>query len=309
MLIPLNSSFTFPINCYSVQRTKYLHVFNISQYQLSRHPPSSHFTPYKAKQQNKTNTRSPPFLFLLHNHHLRQHHHPSFPSPPPHFLSCSRNCSRSLAAPTSPPSDLISRLIHLISSSHISFLHHRKQLNNSSAKVNKGKQTCLLLLCSKTMCAAMESAKSSDSEADAGSNNHPTTLLSNASSYAHASLDSMISPSSRQRAYDATSSFASNQPILFVRILSHIHLKKYHPFSNVINSTVLHSLSGHLLVAPPSPIPRLCPLHFSSRPLCRLRLHALLDRHRVSFPDPYAVHHVISRCAVLGNLSWELRPR
>ncbi|KAK1237426.1 hypothetical protein MKX08_003051 [Trichoderma sp. CBMAI-0020] len=41
------------------------------------------------------------------------------------------------------------------------------------------------------------------------------SLLSSASSYAHRSLDSLISPSSRQRAYDTTASFASDQPILF----------------------------------------------------------------------------------------------
>ncbi|EHK49599.1 hypothetical protein TRIATDRAFT_9373, partial [Trichoderma atroviride IMI 206040] len=39
-------------------------------------------------------------------------------------------------------------------------------------------------------------------------------------SYAHRSLDSLISPSSRQRAYDTTASFASDQPILFVSLFS-----------------------------------------------------------------------------------------
>ncbi|KAH6603237.1 kinase [Trichoderma cornu-damae] len=41
------------------------------------------------------------------------------------------------------------------------------------------------------------------------------SLLSTAYSYAHSALDAIIPPSVRQRAYDAVSSFASRQPILF----------------------------------------------------------------------------------------------
>ncbi|KAL6854492.1 hypothetical protein J3F83DRAFT_754715 [Trichoderma novae-zelandiae] len=50
---------------------------------------------------------------------------------------------------------------------------------------------------------------------DDSKNNHPPALLSTAYSYAKTSLDAAIPPSTRQRAYDKLSSFASSQPILF----------------------------------------------------------------------------------------------
>ncbi|KAL7942857.1 hypothetical protein V8C42DRAFT_330574 [Trichoderma barbatum] len=65
------------------------------------------------------------------------------------------------------------------------------------------------------MGTAIESTKGSDFDADAGSKNNSTALLSSAFSYAQGSFDSLISPSSRQRVYDSVSSFASKQPILF----------------------------------------------------------------------------------------------
>ncbi|RFU81811.1 kinase [Trichoderma arundinaceum] len=65
------------------------------------------------------------------------------------------------------------------------------------------------------MATAISPTKYSDSEADAANKSYPTTLLSSMYSYAHRSLDYIIPPSTRQSAYDATSTFASNQPILF----------------------------------------------------------------------------------------------
>ncbi|PNP56158.1 hypothetical protein THARTR1_03683 [Trichoderma harzianum] len=64
------------------------------------------------------------------------------------------------------------------------------------------------------MCAAIGPTQS-DGDAKTGTKSRPTALLSTAYSYAQGCFDSLIPPPSRQRAYDATSSFASNQPILF----------------------------------------------------------------------------------------------
>ncbi|KAL7782069.1 hypothetical protein V8C43DRAFT_213792 [Trichoderma afarasin] len=64
------------------------------------------------------------------------------------------------------------------------------------------------------MCAATDPTQS-DGDANAGTKSRPAALLSTAYSYAQGSLNSLIPPSSRQRAYDAASSFASDQPILF----------------------------------------------------------------------------------------------
>ncbi|KAL6799495.1 hypothetical protein GGI42DRAFT_56485 [Trichoderma sp. SZMC 28013] len=64
------------------------------------------------------------------------------------------------------------------------------------------------------MCAAKEPTES-DGDANAGTKSRPTAMLSTAYSYAQGSLNSLVPPSSRQRAYDAASTFASNQPILF----------------------------------------------------------------------------------------------
>ncbi|KAL7929871.1 hypothetical protein V8C35DRAFT_284015 [Trichoderma chlorosporum] len=65
------------------------------------------------------------------------------------------------------------------------------------------------------MGVAIKPTSSSDANTDTGSKRHPAALLSTAYSYAQGFFDSLISPSSRQRAYDAASSFASKQPILF----------------------------------------------------------------------------------------------
>ncbi|EHK19594.1 uncharacterized protein TRIVIDRAFT_67996 [Trichoderma virens Gv29-8] len=65
------------------------------------------------------------------------------------------------------------------------------------------------------MGTAIETTQGRDADADAGNKRHPTALLSSAYSYAQGSFNSLISPSSRQRAYDAAYSFASKQPILF----------------------------------------------------------------------------------------------
>ncbi|KAL7784625.1 hypothetical protein V8C37DRAFT_344850 [Trichoderma ceciliae] len=64
------------------------------------------------------------------------------------------------------------------------------------------------------MSATITPSKNTDSDPDSGIKNQ-TSLLSTAYSYAHRSLDYIIPPSYRQRAYDATSTFASDQPILF----------------------------------------------------------------------------------------------
>ncbi|KAL7955935.1 hypothetical protein V8C34DRAFT_290085 [Trichoderma compactum] len=64
------------------------------------------------------------------------------------------------------------------------------------------------------MCAA-KGPTESDGDANTGTKGRPTALLSTAYSYAQSSLNSLIPPSTRQRAYDAASSFASTQPILF----------------------------------------------------------------------------------------------
>ncbi|UKZ83852.1 hypothetical protein TrVFT333_011666 [Trichoderma virens FT-333] len=66
------------------------------------------------------------------------------------------------------------------------------------------------------MGTAIETTQGRDADADAGNKRHPTALLSSAYSYAQGSFNSLISPSSRQRAFDAASSFAAKQPILFV---------------------------------------------------------------------------------------------
>ncbi|KAL6407898.1 hypothetical protein AUP68_08926 [Ilyonectria robusta] len=54
-------------------------------------------------------------------------------------------------------------------------------------------------------------------------------------SYAQSSLDRVVSPSSRQRAYDSTAEFASARPILFVRppfdSIAHIDTK-----ANIVSS-------------------------------------------------------------------------
>jgi hypothetical protein len=60
---------------------------------------------------------------------------------------------------------------------------------------------------------------STASDASKTNNNRPHALLSTAYSYAQTSLDAAIPPSTRQRAYNRLSAFASNQPILFVRPL------------------------------------------------------------------------------------------
>ncbi|KAM0254586.1 hypothetical protein ACHAQJ_006621 [Trichoderma viride] len=65
------------------------------------------------------------------------------------------------------------------------------------------------------MSSAIAPSTKGDSDTDAGIQNQISSLLSATYSYAHRSLDSVIPPSSRQRAHDATSSFASDQPILF----------------------------------------------------------------------------------------------
>lgn len=56
---------------------------------------------------------------------------------------------------------------------------------------------------------------STASDASKTNNNRPHALLSTAYSYAQTSLDAAIPPSTRQRAYNRLSAFASNQPILF----------------------------------------------------------------------------------------------
>ncbi|KAK4065478.1 hypothetical protein Trihar35433_7598 [Trichoderma harzianum] len=64
------------------------------------------------------------------------------------------------------------------------------------------------------MCAAIDPTQS-DSDANTGTKSRPAAMLSTAYSYAQGSFNSLIPPPSRQRAYDAASEFASNQPILF----------------------------------------------------------------------------------------------
>ncbi|UKZ94372.1 uncharacterized protein TrAFT101_009244 [Trichoderma asperellum] len=65
------------------------------------------------------------------------------------------------------------------------------------------------------MATTMALTKNDDSQAEEDARQTATSLLSSASSYAHRALDSIIPSSSRQSAYDRTSSFASSQPILF----------------------------------------------------------------------------------------------
>ncbi|KAL6900395.1 hypothetical protein GGI43DRAFT_405335 [Trichoderma evansii] len=65
------------------------------------------------------------------------------------------------------------------------------------------------------MSATIALTKNGNSKAEEDAHQTPTSLLSSALSYVHRSLDSIIPSSSRQRAYDTTSSFASDQPILF----------------------------------------------------------------------------------------------
>ncbi|KAM0517717.1 hypothetical protein ACHAPE_004691 [Trichoderma viride] len=65
------------------------------------------------------------------------------------------------------------------------------------------------------MSTTMALTKNSNDSKAEDARQTAASLLSSASSYAHRSLDSLISPSSRQRAYDSGASFASDQPILF----------------------------------------------------------------------------------------------
>ncbi|PTB51252.1 hypothetical protein M431DRAFT_37708, partial [Trichoderma harzianum CBS 226.95] len=60
-------------------------------------------------------------------------------------------------------------------------------------------------------------------------------------SYAQSSFNSLIPPPSRQRAYDAASSFASTQPILFVPLFALLPLMLFFSFAL---STILLALSA-----------------------------------------------------------------
>jgi hypothetical protein len=108
-------------------------------------------------------------------------------------------------------------------------------------------------------------------------------------SYAQRSIDRVVSPSSRQHAYDATSDFASERPILFVRQTLSLPL----PLYSLTPCLVLHCRPTALLLPPHPPLCDLFPLHRRFRPWHRPRLCHLLDRRRIHGARAHALGHIV----------------
>ncbi|KAL5601849.1 hypothetical protein FOBRF1_009382 [Fusarium oxysporum] len=90
--------------------------------------------------------------------------------------------------------------------------------------------------------------------APAATNSHSETARDNASgfiAYARSSVDRVVPPNSRQKAYDNTASFASSRPILFSFIVSQL-LLSFLPlliFLTFSLSTILCALGAAIVFA------------------------------------------------------------
>ncbi|EFY92026.1 hypothetical protein MAC_01974 [Metarhizium acridum CQMa 102] len=110
-----------------------------------------------------------------------------------------------------------------------------------------------------------------------------------ASSHLQRYLDWAAPPSSRQRAYETISAFASARPLLFVSA------------KELTTSLPVFSRRTSPVVLLPAPAVRhLLPLHRCVRPRRRHHLRAVLDRHRAPRPGPHSAGDVVPCRAGMG---------